>query len=62
MAFQNWLSEHLNNAGIDGDVYGEYIGGALDSMGSDEHKGEAILEILESYVVRLKSSSITDNY
>jgi len=56
MAFQSWLSEHLNNAGVDGDVYGEYIGGALESMGSssDEDKAEAILEILESYVVRLQ--------
>lgn len=54
MAFQTWLLERLNDAGLDGDVYGEYIEGALDSMkgSTNKEREEALLEILEGYMVR----------
>ncbi len=53
MAFQHWLVECLNKAGIDGEVYGDYIEGTLYTMKtSDGNKlKEALLEILEGYMV-----------
>lgn len=54
MAFETYLSECLNTAGLDGDVYGEYISGTLGTLESSsvDEVEESLLEILQGCVVR----------
>ena len=52
-SFAMWLTELLNSKSIDGDVFGEYISGSLDSMedASQEEIRETLIEILSGCVV-----------
>lgn len=52
--FDSWLVDLLNSNGIDGEVFGEYIGGTLCTMkgSSKEEIEEALNEILSGCVVR----------
>ncbi len=51
--FRSWLSESLNAAGVDGDVFGDYISGTLDTLEGDstEEVIECVVEILEGCMV-----------
>ena len=52
--FVDWLTGLFNGLGLDGDVYGSYIGGTLSSLG-DASLGEveeSLEEILDSCLVR----------
>lgn len=40
--FKAWLVEELNNSGLDGEVYGDYIIGALDEEEDEGRAGEEI--------------------
>ena len=52
-SFSSWLTELLNSKSIDGDVFGEYISGSLDSMedSSQEKIRETLIDILSGCVV-----------
>ncbi len=43
-SFTAWLTELLNNNSVDGDVFGEYISGSLDTI--EGCNGEEVMETL----------------
>ena len=51
--FEQWLSDVLDAAGADGEVYGGYISGSLGTMegSSQEEMEETLMEILSVCVV-----------
>ena len=59
-SFASWLTELLNSKSIDGDVFGEYISGSLDSMedASQEEIRETLVEILSGCVVTTQLASL----
>lgn len=52
--FQAWLTERLDMAGTDGDVFSGYISGTLGSLEGAEASEieESLLEILQGCLVR----------
>ena len=51
--FESWLTERLNSAGVDGDVFSSYISGTLatlDGAAASEVQ-ESLLEILHGCLV-----------
>ena len=59
MAFEAWLCECLGAAGLDGDVYGNYISGALRTFEGSlaEEVEESLLEILQGCEVKIKDNN-----
>ncbi len=53
-SFVVWLTELLNSHNVDGDVFGEYISGSLDTMEScsEEELRETLVDTLAGCVVR----------
>lgn len=51
--FEQWLRDHLDSHGADGEVFGDYISGTLNTMeeSSEEEIFESLLEILQGCVV-----------
>ena len=51
--FSSWLREYLNNLGLDGEVYGDYIASSLLALrdSSEEEKIEAVGELISGAMV-----------
>ena len=51
--FESWLTDYLNSAGVDGEVFSSYISGTLSSLqdAPDRETREALQEILQSCLV-----------
>lgn len=51
--FKTWLLDLLNGLGLDGEVYGEYILGTLESSGDSEPEDvtDAIRDLLSGLMV-----------
>ena len=61
--FDSWLIDMLNSKSIDGEVFGEYISGTLNTMedSSQNEIEEALTEILSGCVVRkIKVNAVRD--
>ena len=52
--FSGWLSSRLNEEGLDGDVFGDYIASTLDDMAdsSSDEKMASLSELLSGAMVR----------
>ena len=52
--FNSWLKHLLDNHDVDGEVFGEYIGGTLATMedSTAEEISENLRDILSAYVVQ----------
>ena len=52
--FTAWLCEYLNDLGLDGDVYGDYIASSLQELkeATEEERMEAVYEFVSGALVR----------
>lgn len=53
-SFKDWLTGYLNDWGLDGEVYGEYISGTFESLEDNatiEEEQAALADVLDGLVV-----------